>query len=196
MNGTRHGFGESHSTYGTYFGEFRDDKFHGNGSFTSSASNPQGNFTYTGEYHENKWHGQGNITHFKAGTDDVVLYHYSGGWQTMQKSGYGVYVRDSVHYTGEFKNDVFNGYGVAIVALPPMYGYEACFHTLAGSFLNGQKHGHVLFKVECQSASSGPSVMIDYYSGEWAHDKKHGYGELSTVRPESNTTYIGAFQNN
>lgn len=45
-----------------------------------------------------------------------------------------------------------------------------------GAFKDGQRHGHGIYR-QGQHASMAASVYI----GEWASDKKHGYGIMDDV---------------
>ena len=96
-DGKFHGQGTlMNDSRGDYVGEFTDGKRHGQGTFTS----PYGS-TYIGEFKDDKYHGQGTFTGF-AGS-------YVGEWRNGQYHGQGTYYRadGSILSSGIWENDVF-----------------------------------------------------------------------------------------
>jgi len=65
---------------GEYVGEFKDDKNHGQGTYTGADG-----FKYVGEWKDNKMHGQGTLTDPK-GSD------YVGEWERDEKNGVGTII--------------------------------------------------------------------------------------------------------
>jgi hypothetical protein len=124
-----------HNCYGTYdnpdgskyIGEFKEDKFHGEGTFTSDGASyigeweegnmhGQGTFTsdggtYIGEYKENKHHGQGTVT-LSSGEK------YTGEWKEGKRHGQGTHTYVSgreergYHMNNEFVPDICENMGL------------------------------------------------------------------------------------
>ena len=109
-----------------YVGEWKDGKYHGQGTITSADGikyvgewkdgkiNGQGTFTYAngkkyvGEWKDNKYNGQGAIT-FADGNK------YVGEWQNHKYNGQGTFTfSDGRIYTGEWKNSKQHGQGTLI----------------------------------------------------------------------------------
>ncbi|MDC0039090.1 trypsin-like peptidase domain-containing protein [Gammaproteobacteria bacterium] len=109
--GARHGQGVMTYDYGDeylgeYIGEWKDDKWHGQGTYTfaderkyvgewkDGKSHGQGTFTspdgekYVGEYKDNKRHGQGTYTH-ADGTRFVGEFKAGHGWNTIKYNNLG-----------------------------------------------------------------------------------------------------------
>ena len=91
---------DGHGTYeydtGTYVGEFKHGKAHGQGTYTFADGD-----RYTGEYKDNEYHGQGTYT-FASGD------RYTGEWQDGNKHGQGTYIwSDGEQVVGEWRNNEF-----------------------------------------------------------------------------------------
>ena len=95
------------SALGKYEGEYnKDGKRHGKGKITFR----------NGTYYEGEWkndlsHGQGTLTY----SDGSI---YKGEFKFAKKDGKGTQIfpkskthPDGAKYVGEFKNDLYNGYG-------------------------------------------------------------------------------------
>ena len=87
-----------------YDGQWRNDLPNGYGraKFTDHTS-------YEGEWKDGKPHGKGNYR------DDFMTFLYVGDWIEGRQEGYGTLYWDypnGGNYTGEFKNDKQDGYGV------------------------------------------------------------------------------------
>jgi len=70
---------EKDSLGGIYVGEFKEDKYHGQGTYT----HPSG-LKYVGEYVDSKAHGQGTITYGDGSK-------YVGEWKEDNYHGQGTY---------------------------------------------------------------------------------------------------------
>ena len=103
MNGLKNGQGTL--TYGKgelesekYEGEFKNDKKHGKGIYTSSNGNK-----YSGEFRNGLKNGQGTLTYGKGELEGDM---YEGEFKDDRKQGQGKYTyAKGDTYSGEFKND-------------------------------------------------------------------------------------------
>ena len=139
--------GQSTITYdgGKYVGEYKDGKWHGQGTLTSAngtkyvgefkddAFNGQGTFTYpdgtkyVGEFKDNNYNGQGILT-YPDGSE------YVGEFKDDAFNGQGTYTYpDGTKYVGEFKDNNYNGQG--ILTYPDGSEY-------VGEFKDDKRHGH------------------------------------------------------
>ena len=91
-------FGTFNYTSGNkYVGEWKDDKRHGQGTFTFGPGEFYGD-VYVGEWKDNLYHGQGTYTY--ADGDKYV-----GEWKDDQFHGQGTYTfADGERYAGFFMN--------------------------------------------------------------------------------------------
>ena len=84
-----------------YVGEFKDDKFHGQGTYTWADGNK-----YVGEFKDDKQDGHGTYT-FASGEK------YVGEFKEGKRNGQGTWAfADGRKYVGEFKDGNFNGQGI------------------------------------------------------------------------------------
>ena len=91
-----------------YVGEFKDGKFHGQGTWTDSEE-----WEYAGEWKDHQPHGRG--------TKKSESLEYVGEWRKGLKNGHGteIYTHPddpdlSSTYVGEFKDDEYHGQGTHI----------------------------------------------------------------------------------
>ena len=100
---------------------------------------------------------------------------YIGPYKNNQKNGKGkLIVTEQFTYEGNFKDDLFDGYGE----------YTCKQYTYKGTFLQGKKSGkgtevNLINKIE--------------YKGDFSEDKKNGKGE---EKYPDGTIYIGDFKDN
>ena len=100
---------------------------------------------------------------------------YIGPYKNNQKNGKGkLIVTEQFTYEGNFKDDLFDGYGE----------YTCKQYTYKGTFLQGKKNGkgtevNLINKIE--------------YKGDFSEDKKNGKGE---EKYPDGTIYIGDFKDN
>jgi hypothetical protein len=156
-----------------YEGEFVDGMFHGTGTCKMLG------FLRKGEWVGGLAHGAGYEVH-------ADLYTYEGNYDNGAKSGKGTLeFKDGGAYVGEFKNNLFDGFGVRTWADKTYYGYWAGGRmqgagTLSyrsgdkfkGEFLNDMKHGKGVYYFYNGSE----------FEGTWFEDEIQGEGELRHVR--------------
>jgi hypothetical protein len=125
-------FGTKEDTNGNkYVGEFKDNHFHGEGTFTFAHGDK-----YVGEWKEGKFHGEGTATFANGdkyvgevkdsrpngrGTQTYANGDkYLGEWKDGKKHGQGTYSwpegGQRVKYVGWFKNDKSHGQGKLTLA--------------------------------------------------------------------------------
>ena len=167
-----------------FVGEFRDDKKHGQGTFTApngekyvgeyrdDKRNGQGTLTFpsgekfVGEFRDNKKHGQGTHT-FPSGEK------YVGEYRDGKKHGQGAYTfPDGQKYVGEFGDDKYNGQGT--------YNYPDD-EKYVGEFRDNKKNG--------QGTYTYPDGQK--YVGEYRDDKRNGQGTLTFPDGEK---YVGEYR--
>jgi hypothetical protein len=177
-----------------YIGHFLSDMMQGNGVVIT----PMG--IYKGEWHQGLFHGHGTAIFGNS-------KYYSGSWAEGAMHGFGISdsyegcrmyglrcgVGADNHYTGEFKDDKYDGYGV----LSDDTGqYE-------GGWRNGVKHGACIFKTPKggeflgnydEGKMSGYGVMRfakgERYEGYWSNNAFHGEG---TFYSRDGTAYAGQY---
>ncbi len=112
-----------------YVGEFRDDDFNGQGTYTfangdkhtgeyrDGKPNGQGTYTYVdgdkyvGEFRDDDFNGQG--TFYYLADDDFKGDKYSGEYKDGKPDGQGTYTfADGRRDVGAFKDGVLNGYAI------------------------------------------------------------------------------------
>ena len=120
-------FGTTLTTDGSkYFGEFRDNRFHGQGTYLSLAENEFKGDAYSGEWREGKMHGKGTYTR-ADGTK------YVGEFMDNKPNGQGTFTRaDGNVYIGQFRGGKPNGQGEVAFANGEKY---------VGEFNDGMLHG-------------------------------------------------------
>ena len=88
-----------------YVGEWKDDKLHGQGTYTYGSGSEWSGDKYVGGFKEGKQHGQGTYT-FAEGDK------YVGEWKDDKQHGQGTYTYDNGdQYVGEWKDGKSNGQG-------------------------------------------------------------------------------------
>jgi TolB-like protein len=167
-----------------YEGEFKDNTFDGQGTFTFSdgqkyigewkdgKNDGQGTLTfpdgreYVGEWKDSEYDGQGTYT-FPDGRE------YVGEWKDGLRNGQGTYTfLGGKKYVGEFKDDLPNGQGT--YTLPNGEKY-------VGEYKDGKKNGQGTF-----TFSNGAK-----YVGEYKDGKKNGQGTYTFPNGEK---YVGEFK--
>lgn len=129
-----------------YVGEFRDDKFSGQGTFTL----PNGE-KYVGEWRDGRPNGQGTYT-LPNGEK------YVGGWRDFNHHGQGTeYLPNGETYVGEFRDGKRTGHGT--YTFPDGTKY-------IGEWRDGKHNGHGTYIYP-----SGAK-----YVGEYRDDKRNGQG--------------------
>ena len=131
---------------GEYTGEYKDDKRHGQGTYTWHDG-----LTYTGEWEDDKVSGQGTKT-WPEGD------RYVGTFRDYKLDGHGTYTfPDGTKYIGEWKDDRLSGQGTKISPDGDKY---------TGAFKDYAMEGYGTY-----TGSDGAK-----YAGEWKSDRRHGQG--------------------
>ena len=113
----------TYSNGGKYVGEFKDNKFHGQGAYTWADGTK-----YVGDYKDNKKHGQGAITTAKGDK-------YVGEFKDGKMHGEGTYTfADGKKYVGEWKDGSLHGQGTLTYHVDG----NAWVGVTNGSFLAGE----------------------------------------------------------
>ena len=111
-----------HNCFGTYnfsdgskyVGEYKDDKFHGQGAYTFGKGPNEGD-KYVGEFKDDESNGQGTYT-WNNGSK------YVGEFKDSKLNGYGTHTfgkgpNEGDKYVGEHKDGKPNGYGTYTFAI-------------------------------------------------------------------------------
>lgn len=184
-NGKPHGKGKYSWPNGeTYEGSFENGHIHGNGlkRFKDGSD-------YRGEFKMGKMSGRGqysySLFYLPAEQGELEMEEYDGEWENDKREGNGKMIKKwaggiEIIYKGQWKENVFNGYGDyrrhtwAFEENLFENGYTAthiiCTLRYNGNFLNGLKNGFGTIYYE-----NG-----DLYEGNWLNDKRHGSGILYT----------------
>ena len=137
-----------------YEGEWKDDKKHGQGTYTSAEGEK-----YVGEYKNDKMHGQGTYT-FADGDK------YIGGFKDDKKHGQGTYTSaEGEKYVGEYKNDKMHGQGTLTLTEGDKY---------VGGFKDDAMHGQGTI-----TSVDGRILQGQFKDGEWINGKEYAAGEYN-----------------
>jgi hypothetical protein len=162
------GYGLAYNSDGSvYEGAWKRDKYNGYGRLVLGKE-----YMYEGDFVEGMFHGTGTckmlgflrrgewvggLAHGSGYEVHTDLYTYQGNYDNGAKSGKGTLeFKDGGAYVGEFKQNVFDGFGVRTWADKTYYG----------SWVEGRMQG-----TGTLSLKSG-----DKYKGEFLNDMKHGKG--------------------
>ena len=131
-----------------YVGEFRDDKFHGQGTYTQANGE-----MFVGEFRDGKpSNGRGTFTFPPHGAK------YAGEFKDGKRHGQGTFTAPNGNsYLGEFKDGKVNGQGTFTFANGDKY---------VGEYRDGKRNGTGTY-----TYPSGGK-----YVGEYRDDKRHGQG--------------------
>lgn len=111
-------FGTYTSDAGKYVGEFKDNKYYGQGTYTFANGDK-----YVGEFKDDRKHGQGTTTYHNGDK-------YLGEWKDGKKHGQGTYTfANGDKYVGKFKDGENHGQGTATFASGAI---------LRGYYMNGE----------------------------------------------------------
>lgn len=137
-----------------YFGEFRNHKRNGFGTYTFASGNK-----YVGEFVDDRIEGQGTYT-FKTGNK------YVGQFRNEKRNGRGTFTwNDGNVYFGDFVDDKINGQGTFTFANGNKY---------VGAFRNEKRNGRGTFTWKDGNV----------YVGEFVDDKMHGQGVFNFFNGE------------
>ena len=208
--------GDCENGYGTYtwlngekyFGEWKDSKRHGQGTWTSSG--PITNWTYgyggekyIGEWFEGKRHGQGIET---GTTAERTEYRYFGEYKDGKKHGQGTLTTtDGRKYVGEWKDGEIHGQ--ATLTWPnASRSSEHHRSKYVGEFSQYDQQGRGVYISGWGGQYDGEwlggcmwgygietGYYGDKYEGEWKCNKKHGQG---TMTYSDGSKYVGEWKDN
>ena len=131
-----------------YIGEIKDEKPHGEGTYTNIHA-----LTYKGQWENGKRHGTGTFT----GHD----YEYTGKWKDGKKHGEGSLTFSSGEkYVGNFENDMRHGEGTSTLQNGDIY---------IGDFANDLRHGKGTF-IRTNSGKKDGFWKHGIYVGEKARN--------------------------
>ena len=180
---------ETYSDGSWYEGEFKNGKYHGQGTFCWTNGTK-----YVGPFADGMCHGEG-ILYYNDGTSEKVTYN-NGNVVNKSPNRLRENYNDGSWYEGEFKNGTRHGYG--IYRWPDGGVYE-------GEFLNGNRHGHGIHRYangnsydgQYENGSfhgKGKYVWADgsWYEGEFLNGNRHGKGTYYWSNGEK---YIGGWNN-
>ena len=171
--------------YKWYNGEYKEGKFHGQGTFNY----PSGKI-YKGKWKDGKKQGKGTLT-FTNGKK------YVGNWKDNKKNGQGTEtLSNGDKYEGNWKDEKINGKGTYTNPNGDKY---------VGEFKDGKRHGQGTYSYpdggkyvggfkggyrNGQGTYSYPGG--GKYVGEWDNDEKNGQGTFSWANGER---YVGKWKN-
>ena len=199
-----------------YSGNFKNAKFHGQGSFIGT-----GEYEYKGEFKNGNLHGKGIIKYFNSKESFEGIFQnnrkFSGKWifssgdqyigpiKNNSAHGYGTstYKKSGQKYIGYFKNGGFHGKGKQFLKNNSIYD---------GLFKNGKRHGYgvvisknkkdkSIFKGQWVNGLRSGSGTFDFgdggiYKGQWKNDTMHGKGVLTESKGKTaGQVYSGQWKN-
>ncbi len=212
-----------HNCFGTfktpigdlYVGEFKDDKYHGQGSYTFADGDK-----YIGEYKDGKRSGRG--TYYFLANNGFKGDRYAGDFRDGKRNGQGIYSKaDGRRFEGIFENDEFireakvnlpnlnnsvasnndrtdarltNPSNLPLCPKDQTVRYHNCFgifktpegHSYVGDFKDDKYHGKGTF-----TFPGG-----DKYVGEFKDGKRSGQGTYSYLASGEykGAQYVGEFK--
>ncbi len=170
LNGLRHGNGIFKSQDGiTYEGEWKKGLKDGKGKIE------QGNMILEGNWKEGSLKGKSRIK-WKSGN----LFDGELNDNKMQGNGYMIWYTKNEKYSGQWVNNLQNGFGIHIW-YGPKGEQKFLRDRYVGQWLNGKRNGYGKFFY------SNGSI----YEGFWKDNKKEGFGIY--IYPDR-TAYIGSFK--
>jgi len=148
----------------------------------------------------NRYIYNGNFKNGRANGEGKIIYDGTGATIIDGQFQDGLLINGSLfqkyfNYTGEFKNNTFNGYGEyryitfykTKIKEDYFYLYEGIDYK--GYWKDGKKHGRGVMVYEYDKDKN----MKKYYIGEWENDKKNGKGQLYYGKLDY---YDGEWKNN
>ena len=170
LNGLRNGYGTFTSQNGIqYEGEWRKGLKHGKGKII------QGNMCLEGTWKNGVIDGPGRIK-WKSGN----IYEGELAGNEIFGDGYMIWYNNNEKFTGKWKKNLQNGYGVHIW-YEPRGEQKYLRDRYIGEWVNGVRNGYGRFYY------SNGSI----YEGYWVNNKKEGFGVF--VYPDRKK-YIGNFK--
>ena len=160
-----------------------------NGSGTLIYSKDNMIYTYIGSFINGKKEGKGNL----SSKDN--LYIYEGNWKEDKKNGQGQLLDHGIQYTGNFVDDIYNGYGCLICKSGDVYEGEFIKGLLYGMGHLNYNNGDIYVGNFEQSFPNGKGQLTykngDIYNGDFRNGKKSGKGFLMRKNGEK---YDGIFE--
>ncbi len=167
-----------------YNGEFLDNKFNGQGTFTFANGGK-----YVGNWQNGEKNGKGTHAYADGGK-------YVGNWQNGKKNGQGTCTyADGAKYEGEWENDKKNGQGTCTYASGTIY---------EGDWQDGKQHGQgkyayangAIYEGEFKDNKFNGQGKYAYtngeeYVGNWQNGEKNGKG---TYKYPNNSKFEGEFK--
>ena len=179
-----------------YVGEHKDDKRHGQGTYTFGPNSEFAGDKYVGEYKDNKRHGQGTYTYADGNK-------YVGELKDGKFDGQGIfYFASGAKDVGTFKDDALNGYAVR---------YNSDGTILKQGIWKDDEFQYAQNSSPASPASNLPACPSDAsaywhncfgtstygdgdkYVGEYRDGKANGKGTYTFA---DGTTYVGEFRDN
>ena len=169
LNGLRHGYGIFKANNGIFYnGEWKNGLKNGKGKLI------QGNMELEGEWIDDILNGKCRIKWKSGNLFDGKLIN-----NKMNGNGYMIWYNKNEKYTGMWKDNLQNGFGIHIY-----YNLKNENKFLreryVGEFKNGKRHGYGKYYY-----SNG-----NIYEGEWNNNIKEGFGILYY---NDRTKYVGIF---
>ncbi len=185
-----------------YVGEYKDGKFHGQGTYTWASGEK-----YVGEFKGNKFHGQGTYT-WASGDK------YVGEYKDDKRNGLGTLTwANREKYVGEWRDDFRNGQGIEYRADGTINrsGQWAAGDLVQSFALDGSRFPFnaptqpVVAAAQSQLPPCPATGVIrdcqgatrflngDRYQGEWRAGKRNGQGTYTSA---NGNTYVGEFSDN
>ena len=156
LNGLRHGFGkfESPNEEIIYEGNWKDGLKNGQGIMKKKGS------IYEGNWKDGFIDGKGKLT-WKS--KNIYKGDFSKG--KINGDGYMIWFNENKKYSGQWENNIQNGYGVQIW-YETKGEHKYLFNRYIGEWKNGKRNGYGIFYY-----SNGSK-----YEGTWKDDNKDGFG--------------------
>ena len=204
------GYGVKVDNTGSYFGEFKEGKFHGMGRFVEKNG-----IEYDGSFVAGSFDGFATLT-YPEGVRPDGLVKYIGEVKNGDPNGYGAMLyKDGSIYYGHISNNNYNGQGVLVnmsdngKKLIGVWRDGQLVNPLEEKELDliyGSKNGYGIKLTESgryqgnmeNGLPSGQGMMNFYsgsfYVGEFAHGKANGEGMSEDIK--TGVKYVGEFTDN
>ena len=184
-----------------YVGEWKDNLYNGQGTFTWENSDK-----YVGEYKDGKFNGQGTYTF--GPNSEWAGEKYVGQWWNNKKNGRGTYTyANGDKYVGEFRDDKFNGHGTFTFGTDSDWAGDKYVGEFKDNKRNGRgtytyANGNKYVGVFKDGEYNGQGTFTFGPNSEWAGDKYVGehkdgkYNGQGTYFWANGDKYTGEFKNN
>ena len=209
-NGKANGYGEAKVYYlenpgGSYKGYWKDNDFHGQGTFDYGHINTSKGDKYVGEWANGKYNGQGTYF-FLIG--DI----YKGEWINGQRTGKGTYFfKNGNKYEGDWQNSYRSGYGKFTYSNGKIeegkfeknkfMGAKNTIETTVQEQIESKTNGKLafgdnLYEGEIQNLRANGKGKMTYkdgriLEGNWLNNLPHGEGKM--IDAKGNLIYEGNY---